>query len=105
MALYQSVKKKADGSINTSGKENTTEKRLGLCQKPMGDFLDWTGNLSNEPVFLVLQVWLLLVSEWRVTKYFFLIDGLPSFTKYIVLSKKMQYWACISGVTSLIVTS
>ena len=65
MALYQSVKKKADGSINTSGKENTTEKRLGLCQKPMGDFLDWTGNLSNvesesmihyELVFLVLQV-------------------------------------------------
>ena len=47
MALYQSVNKKADGSINTSGVNNTTEKRRGLCQKPMGDFLDWTGNLNN----------------------------------------------------------
>ena len=45
LALYQSLEKKADGSIKTSGV--STEERLGLCQKPMGDFLDWTGNLSN----------------------------------------------------------
>ena len=45
LALYQSLEKKADGSIKTSGV--STEERLGLCQKPMGDFLDWTGNLST----------------------------------------------------------
>ena len=36
-----------------------------------GYFLDWnkiTAKVDIEPVFLVLRVWLLLVSEWRVTK-------------------------------------
>ena len=41
LQLYEKIKKKPDGSVDTSVKSQT---RLGMTQRPMGDFLDWNSN-------------------------------------------------------------
>ena len=40
LALYHSLKKKPDGSIDTTV---ASKKRLGMTIKPMGSFLSWIG--------------------------------------------------------------
>ena len=39
LELYQSLKKKRNGTIDTTVVSDT---RLNMSQKPIGDFLDWT---------------------------------------------------------------
>ena len=43
---------------------------LSLIYSLLSNVTYW---LTLEPVFLVLRVWLLLVSEWRVTKWIFFL--------------------------------
>ena len=40
LELYQSLKKRKDGRIDTTVK---SDERKNMTQPPMGDFLDWTG--------------------------------------------------------------
>ena len=55
LALYHSLKKKPDGSIDT---RVSTDKRNGMTQRPMGT-MDWTGILTYSPKHCIFYIFYL----------------------------------------------